>query len=786
MEFMNYTKSQMLRYIKQCDESIRILPIYVVNSKCFYTDKTEQIRKIIEFAKGRKLIVRSSSVNEDGAEYSNAGEFESVLDVLPEEEKIMAAVDKVYLSYHTDREEEILIQPMLQEVEKSGVIFTSDMDTFAEYDIINYSINADTTAVTGGTAGNLRTFVHYRNSSVALPENDLEELIAVCRKIEKILNNTALDIEFGITKSHQVYIFQVRPIATGLKASGKASDIKDVLSRIYRKVDKLSRKHPFLLGKTTYFGVMPDWNPAEILGVRPRKLAISLYKELVTDSIWAHQRNNYGYRDLTMHPLMVSFCGIPYIDTRITFNSFIPKKLNEKIAEKLVNYYLDRLKMYPKYHDKIEFEIVYSCYYFGISDKLKELLHYGFNENEIKRIEYALLDLTNEIINPKMGLYKKDIEQIAVLEKNYNCILQSELSLVDKIYWLMEECKKYGTLPFAGVARAGFIAVQFLKSFIEYGIITDKEYDLYMSSLSTVNKRMAEDLRLLCQGNLSREEFLKKYGHIRPGTYDILSKRYDEDFDSYFQISKKRTENNHEQPAFEFDKSTREKIQLELEQHGLLVTADELLLFFREAIEGREYLKFIFTKSVSMILSLIEELGNRVNIRKEDMSFLDITVIKQLYTDLYCGDVKGIFMENIEANKRQHAYALQLKLPSIIVEAENVYQYYLLDEEPNYITQKKVCAEVVTVNERMENKQLSGKIVFIQSADPGYDYLFSKNIGGLITQFGGANSHMAIRCAELGIPAVIGAGEKNFSQWSKSKYLILDCMKRQVIIPNNL
>ena len=67
----------------------------------------------------------------------------------------------------------------------------------------------------------------------------------------------------------------------------------------------------------------------------------------------------------------------------------------------------------------------------------------------------------------------------------------------------------------------------------------------------------------------------------------------------------------------------------------------------------------------------------------------------------------------------------------------------------------------------------------IQSADPGYDYLFKK-IGGLITQYGGANSHMAVRCAELGIPAVIGAGESNFEVWSKANILEIDAIGKNV------
>ena len=42
-----------------------------------------------------------------------------------------------------------------------------------------------------------------------------------------------------------------------------------------------------LLGNKTYFGVMPDWNPAEIIGIKPKPLALSLYQELITNFIWA-------------------------------------------------------------------------------------------------------------------------------------------------------------------------------------------------------------------------------------------------------------------------------------------------------------------------------------------------------------------------------------------------------------------------------------------------------------------------------------------------------------------
>ncbi|NBH82486.1 hypothetical protein D7X88_05005 [bacterium C-53] len=776
---MEYTKAGMLNYIKENLSFVNILPSMIIKSNVFFENISDVINEIIKFADNKPLVIRSSSSMEDTLEYSNAGKFESFLNVYPNYNSIRDAVERVYQSYHTESDEEILVQPMLSDIKKSGVVFTSDIDTFADYYTINFFEGNDSAAVTSGSSNALRTFVHYKNSSHFIVDKDMRSLITMCRHIESFLKNDALDIEFAITNTGEVFIFQVRPIARCNRNINEKIDLSPILSRIYKKAKKLSVQHPFLLGHTTCFGVMPDWNPAEILGVRPKKLAISLYKELITDSVWAHQRYDYGYRDLTMHPLMISFCGIPYIDTRITFNSFIPKSLNSKISEKLVNYYLNRLSEYPKYHDKIEFEIVYSCYYLGLHDKLKELLAYGFNENEITRIEFSLLELTNNIIAPDKGLYKADIAKVLTLEENYKKIVQSDISIVDKIYWLIEECKTYGTLPFAGVARAGFIAVQFLRSFVSSGIIDRKEYDTYMNSLNTINKIMNVDLKKMYEGTISKEDFLKKYGHIRPGTYDILSKRYDEAFDEYFgdigsiDIEEKTG-------TFLFSKKQMSRIQLELEENGLLITAEELISFIKNSIEGREYLKFVFTKSVSEILQLVGELGKRVGISIDDMAYLDISIVRQLYVDLYTGDIKTIFEENIRDNKVQYQSAVQIKLPSIIVKPEDIYSFYLLSEEPNFITQKSITSNVVIFDNRDEQK-LEGNVVFIRAADPGYDFLFSKKIGGLVTQFGGANSHMAIRCAELGIPAVIGVGEQNYLEWGRYQRIMIDCLKRQVI-----
>ena len=68
--------------------------------------------------------------------------------------------------------------------------------------------------------------------------------------------------------------------------------------------------------------------------------------------------------------------------------------------------------------------------------------------------------------------------------------------------------------------------------------------------------------------------------------------------------------------------------------------------------------------------------------------------------------------------------------------------------------------------------QIFDKIILIENADPGYDWIFGQSIKGLITKFGGANSHMAIRCAEFAIPAAIGCGEQRFDRLVKSDELV--------------
>lgn len=778
-EFQFISKADTLMYLEKKLKNAKILPMYTIFFETYKHHQKSIIDDIELIFNNSKLIIRSSSKNEDTTEQSLAGIYKSVLNIdSGDKKKLSAAIDEVFNSYHDKGNEKILVQPMLTKIICSGVAFTCDLDTLAPYYIVNYDMSEQSDSITGGYSKNSKMYIQFKSSKNCIEDIHLKIIIEALEELELILGNGYLDVEFGINENFEIYIFQVRPIVQKYKKNLSSLNLSDPLLKIHKKIDKLMKPHPNLLGNRTVFGVMPDWNPAEIIGIRPKQLSVSLYKELIMDQIWAYQRDNYGYRNLRSHPLMITFLGIPYIDVRVTFNSFIPKKLNENIAKKLMNYYIDKLNETPAYHDKVEFEIVFSCYYLSLPEKLKVLRSKDFSDKEIKQIEFTLLELTNQIIKPKDGLYKKDILKSNILEQKYNDIVNSELSIIDKIYWLLEDCKRYGTLPFAGVARAAFIAVQFLRSFVECNIITKEESNNFLNSLNTVNRQMNMDLKILKKGEMDKKIFLEKYGHIRPGTYDITSLRYDENFEGYFSSEEVLEQDN---CTFTFSDLQKNQISNELQQSGIEVSVDELITFMRESIEGREYVKFIFTKSLSRCIELIKELGIKYNISNSDMAYLNVQKIRELYSCLDHMDLYDNFIADIKSNKQLYEYTKAVKLPSVILKADDIYQYHLLEEEPNFITHKDIIGECV-IEEMLIKSELENKIILISSADPGYDFLFSKNIGGLITLFGGANSHMAIRCAELGIPAVIGVGESNFSKWKNAKVLEINCLNKQVKI----
>lgn len=758
------SKADTLRELAGKLESARVLP-----QVCFTAAQAGQCAALIREKgwSGTPLIVRSSAQNEDTAESSNAGKFLSVADVRGEGQ-VLHAVRQVAEAMGPDPENQIFIQPFLGKVELCGVAFTADPNTGGNYYILNYDgSTGSTSSVTDGTGEHLETFYHFKKSPYPAP-GPLGRVIALCRELEALLGREALDIEFAVSQG-ELYLLQVRPLVLRRPLRDMGQQAR-ALQQIQGKLRRSMRPHPDLCGETTIYGVMPDWNPAEMIGIRPRALALSLYKEIITNGVWAYQRDNYGYRNLRSFPLMVDFQGLPYIDTRVSFNSFLPKTLPEPLAEKLAEYYLNRLRENPQFHDKVEFEIAFTCYTFDLKDRVKVLSGFGFTEEEQGCLVDALRELTNRIVCED-GLLAKDAGKINTLQQKHKEIMESRLETADKIYWLLEYCKRYGTLPFAGLARAGFIAVELLRSMVAVGVLTEEERAQYMGGLSTVGKNIARDFT-----SMGPREFLKEYGHLRPGTYDICSPRYDQGRERYFDFSQNGGEGREEAP-FRLSLEQLERLQHMLEGHRLKTDVLSLFRFIRQAIEGREYGKFVFTRTLSDTLELLAELGGQYGLSREEMSYVTIQRVMEAYSRT--ADMGQVLRASIQDGQGLEKTANSIALPPLLWHEEQIYSFFLPDGSPNFITQNLCCAGTVRLP---SDEPLEGKIVLIRGADPGYDWIFSHKIAGFITAYGGANSHMAIRAAEFGLPAVIGVGEKQFARYAAAKRLEINGRNRTVMV----
>lgn len=774
------TKGETLSVLAKLLTKSRTLPLEIVTlADCVGARRDATIRLLQAAFDSDRVIVRSSASTEDTSASSNAGRFTSVAGVPRTDAKLLGdALDVVAASYGLcEPTEQILVQPMLEGVDIAGVVFTADLDTLAPYYVFNYDERGSTDAITSGAGAHGTTFVSFKKSPVPAPTTALQAVIEACREIETLTENTCLDIELAV-RGNDVFILQVRPLVRTGKTDLSRLDLADVLDKIHRKIEKLSAPHPNLLGDRVIFGVMPDWNPAEIIGIKPRRLALSLYKELVTDNIWAYQRDNYGYRNLRSHPLMVSLVGMPFIDVRVDFNSFIPKALDESIATRLVSHYLDRLAESPLLHDKVEFEIVHSCYHLDLDDELAALSSRGFSSSDIGAIRDTLRDLTNDVVDDDAGLLRHDLERVKELETKRETILRSDLSRIEKIYWLVEYCKRYGTLPFAGIARAAFIAVQFLRSCVTRGILQRSEQDAFLRSLNTVTRRLTAATSGLRSGQVTEADFLAEFGHLRPGTYDILSARYDENFGGYFDVQV-ASESGAHASTFELRSEQERAIDALLREHGIRLDTKGLFSFMVKAIEGREHAKLVFTRTLSDTLRLVADLGAKYGVSVDSLSHVDIKSILGLYASLDHLDLRDFLENDARYGASVNEYTLAVRLPALIREPNDVYGFFVAPETPTFVTSNRVVGEVLCLDADL-TVDPEGAIVFITSADPGFDFLFARRIGGLVTRFGGANSHMAIRCAELGIPAVIGAGEKNFALWSRAAVLEMNCANQQV------
>lgn len=785
--FVLGTKAQTLQRLQGMVTRSRIEDQISFTVTQWHAGAREVMQRITQKFSGSSLVIRSSALSEDGFATSNAGAYTSVLNVdssVPD--VLLAAIERVIESYpDRDGSNQVLVQPMLGSVQASGVVFTRTLESGAPYYIVNYDdVTGSTESITSGSSKLHKTLVIRRDASIMspnLPEN-LLELLPALREIESLLGYDSLDIEFALT-ADGIHILQVRPIAVDhSELQVTDEDILALLAKAQQRFVSLQAETPFCLGGSTFFGVMPDWNPAEIIGTKPGLLAMSLYRYLIMDDVWATQRAEYGYRDVRPQPLLVAFAGHPYVDVRASFNSFVPASLDGGLARRLVEFYLFWLGKNPHLHDKVEFDVVPTCFALDFSRWAARLQQEGgFSEEEVRELREALKLITANAVERTLN----DFNSIERLELRFDKVSASKLSPMEKAWVLLDDCRRFGTLPFAHLARSGFVAMTLLKSAVTRNVLSQEEMDDFLASIRTVSHTLTQDAFATAKGEMDWEGFVVKYGHLRPGTYDICSPCYAADPERYLRPLV-------EQPANEQASHTRSgdlwdqakaRFCKALTDEGLALELDKLDAFLRRAIEGREYAKFIFSRNLSLALEQIATWGKEVSLSREELANVSLGDILGFRVGAVAVSDAGCWLrqrarENMEFSRRVSA----IELPPLITSAEDFSVFTYPASQANFIGVGKVTARCLDLTQDFGDMDVTGAIALIPQADPGYDWLFGRGIAGLVTMYGGANSHMAIRAAEFGLPAAIGIGEIAYREFVGASILELDPNNRLIRI----
>ncbi len=719
-----------------------------------------------DWARGA-LIVRSSSLDEDTATMSNAGHYLSRLHVSGAQE-LKLAIEQVIASFHGRSDaDQVLVQPELDHVVASGVASSCEPSGGGPYRVVTYSEGAHTDAVTAGRDGTRTWYcLAYDQAPTAPPPTPrLAGLLALVDELEQLVDGP-FELEFGVSEQGPVVLFQVRPLAASVEGID-AGVHRAAIAECRGQFRRLSRERPPALGPFGCFGVMPDWNPAEMIGLRPRPLALSLYRCLITDELWAESRVRYGYRDLRGVPLLVDFCGLPYIDARTSFSSFVPAAFDQAAAERLVAHYVSVLRAQPHLHDKIESAIALTAYDFDVPEKAAGLVEEGvLSTREAADLVDALRALTVRMMADD-GPFARDLDVAATLARvTPDGAAGSPLR---RIASQLEDCRRLGTLPFAGLARAAFVAVGLVNSLVRHEILTDEEGAALVGGANEVTKDLRRDL-----STLDRDGFLNRYGHLRPGTYDIRSARYDESFERYFDSSH-RVEASATHARFAPTRRQLSEIGRLIASHELDCEPGALVDFIRTAVAARERSKLDFSRLVSQVLVDVRQLGEQLGFDVDDMSYVPVPVLRELATEPQ--DLHADLADAIRRGRERHRVTETLCTPALLRDDADFGSFVTMEDEPNFMTHARVIAPPADV---IRGDALDGCIAMIASADPGWDWIFTHKIAGLITAFGGANSHMSLRALELELPAAIGVGEDRFRRWLAAPVLELDAANRLV------
>jgi phosphohistidine swiveling domain-containing protein len=692
----------------------------------------ENLEKLRSKEKEISFAVRSSALAEDSAFASFAGEFETVLDVHTNE-AVQHAIHQVHQSKKSERvkayseakglEEEQEIAVVVQELVRadiSGILFTADPVTGNRFTMMGNFVYGFGEELVSGESEPYTFVLHAPKGTYEGPD-DLKkyakELYKLASNLEKELG-CPQDIEWSIMQG-RLYLLQSRPITT------------------LREHDPVSY----------------NWNSSHTGDFLWAQLDV--YPEVFTPSSWSLWRNIF-HRKIAGTSIGGNIAGRLYMNYSLTYSLMLKLGRSHQDA---IDYLMVSLGVPPK---GAEIPIMpLSLGQIFAHTSLSEFIAEGIRrktaskhlaiapekyvelQSQVQQAqsEAELIELWNDRVYP--FFWDSFLTQSATNEEYINPYIELKKRLVE----LLGEVKALEFIASIGGGSEDFTSI---------GITSG--------------------LGKVARGEMSREDYLKQYGHRHSNENEIATPRPYEDPDwldsqlSKFQHDPSALKARIEKRADDFD-TVLDKLEHVHPRHAKKI--HKLIDQIRDATHLREACRSELTRAVGLVREWFLRAASFTKL-DDDIFFLTYHEVLALLD----GDDSAT--DFIPA--RRNVYKEYKALPPYPGWIRGRFDPVQWSEDPNRrmdIFDAHKTIEVESDSDTITGHagsvgQVEGIVRIVDSPDEGHllqqgEILVAvtTNIGwtpifpkarAVVTDIGAPLAHAAIVARELGIPAVVGCG----------------------------
>ncbi len=755
--------------------------------------------------------VRSSASEEDGEHASWAGVFPTVLPVASESE-MLAAVETCFRALHAPsveyyrsaRERDgrapamaVLVQSLI-DADAAGVAFTANPINGARDEIVINAVPGLGEPLSAGRiSGDVfvvgrdgteksasitaKPFMLTWKGEVVLPPDRAErraiteaEAAALARlatRVERVFGGPQ-DIEFAIA-SGRIYLLQARPI-TGLPEEGPISDseveayLASERARLARRVETL-RREGRLNGADAIFS---SGNVGELLPT-PTPMSFGLFRTIFADrgGAIALGRRVLGYRleEGSAEGLYELIGGQAYFNVEVdagTFDFGLPIDIDSILSS------------IAKDHTRASYPE------FGLYAQAMSLAEAISAHGEVDgpRRHATLWQFHAAMRKAARGVYRRyrgEIEPILhrSLEPAPPSLLAAEnAELLAFFQQRIDHLRQFSCVWFVAAARLGFYFADLVRWRLRRHLGDCAAAQRLIQGLDgSLITRQAIELENLAQARITRDGFLRAYGHSSQNELEISLPRFSEDPRNIERLLHDLTVSGR-QPGREFreQQSRRRDAERDVRRNleGQGAGKAEIRAFFADLrlaqlfLPLRETIKHYYTGEYRVLRETLLEINRRLGWKDGDIFYLAPSEISGCFQ---AGeDLVALVRQRRRHRKISALLAGQRRLPPVIFASDagaiglrSTLQSTRLEGAP--VAPGSAAGRVRVLDEAADGEPwrrqpLRGdEIIVTHSANLGLAPMLRMS-AGLIVEVGGVLAHAACQARESGIPAVVLAG----------------------------